>query len=237
MEDAMSNDEALKKLLNQLNVPLPPEVLELALTHRSYAYEFGGLPTNERLEFLGDSVIGLIITETLYRNFPQYDESKLSPLRSGVVSTRALAEIARKLELGKSLRIGRGEELTDGRNKSSILADALEALIGAIYIEHGLALTEKVITHLMSDALQEALVRGASLDGKTALQEIVATLGYGAPEYEVSNSGPDHAKEFSAFALVNGERISSGRGKSKREAEQEAARIAYELLLEESQNQ
>lgn len=217
--------------LERLQVPLSQEKIDLALTHRSFAYESGGIPTNERLEFLGDTVIGLVITESLYHRFPEMDESGLSPLRSGVVSTRALAEVARKLEIGKEVRIGRGEEVTGGRDKNSILADSLEALIGAIYLEHGLPKTQGAILVLMADAIEEAIARGATLDGKTSLQELVASRGAGAPEYEISESGPDHAKEFQATAIIAGERISQGRGRSKREAEQEAARLAYQILL------
>jgi ribonuclease-3 len=225
-------DESLKARLAALGVPLPDEVIDLALTHRSFAYESGGIPTNERLEFLGDSVIGLVITEELYKRFPEMDESGLSPLRSGVVSTRALSQVARSLGIGREVRIGRGEEVTGGREKNSILADSLEALIGAIYLEHGLEKAEHAIITLMQEAIEEAISRGATLDGKTSLQELVAARGEGSPEYEISESGPDHAKEFQATAIVAGERVSAGRGKSKREAEQEAARLAYQILLE-----
>lgn len=225
-------DESLKARLAALGVPLPDEVINLALTHRSFAYESGGIPTNERLEFLGDSVIGLVITEEIYKRFPEMDESGLSPLRSGVVSTRALSQVARSLGIGREVRIGRGEEVTGGREKNSILADSLEALIGAIYLEHGLDKAEHAIITLMQEAIEEAISRGATLDGKTSLQELVAARGEGSPEYEISESGPDHAKEFQATAIVAGERVSAGRGKSKREAEQEAARLAYQILLE-----
>ncbi|MEY3076916.1 MAG: hypothetical protein RLZZ131_1042 [Actinomycetota bacterium] len=225
-------DESLKARLATLGVPLSDEVINLALTHRSFAYESGGIPTNERLEFLGDSVIGLVITEELYKRFPEMDESGLSPLRSGVVSTRALSQVARLLGIGREVRIGRGEEVTGGREKNSILADSLEALIGAIYLEHGLDKAEHAIITLMQEAIEEAISRGATLDGKTSLQELVAARGEGSPEYEISESGPDHAKEFQATAIVAGERVSAGRGKSKREAEQEAARLAYQILLE-----
>ena len=225
-------DESLKARLAALGVPLPDEVINLALTHRSFAYESGGIPTNERLEFLGDSVIGLVITEELYKRFPEMDESGLSPLRSGVVSTRALSQVARSLGIGREVRIGRGEEVTGGREKNSILADSLEALIGAIYLEHGLEKAEHAIITLMQEAIEEAISRGATLDGKTSLQELVAARGEGSPEYEIAESGPDHAKEFQATAIVAGERVSAGRGKSKREAEQEAARLAYQILLE-----
>lgn len=222
--------QGLDNALSILELPLSEDLITLALTHRSFAYESGGLPTNERLEFLGDSVIGLVITEELYRRFPDLDESRLSPLRSGVVSTRALADVARKLKLGESLRLGKGEEVTGGRDKSSILADALEALFGAIYVEHGLPGAKRAIIAMMSAAIEESLSRGVMLDGKTALQELLAARSLGTPEYEIAESGPDHAKEFQATAIVGGERISQGRGRSKREAEQEAARLAYEVL-------
>lgn len=218
------------RLTEKLGVSVKEELLVLALTHRSFAYESGGLPTNERLEFLGDAVLGLIITEALYEKFPDFDESRLSPLRSGVVNMRALAAIARDLDLGASLRIGKGEENTGGRDKNSILADSFEALVGAIYLEHGYVTTTHVVLKLMSNAINEAVARGAGLDGKTALQEFVALQGWPAPEYRVSESGPDHDKDFVAIAVVNGETYPAGHGKSKREAEQIAARLAFESL-------
>ncbi len=232
----MDESQGLHRFLESLNLSLSDDLINLALTHRSFAYESGGLPTNERLEFLGDSVFGLVITEELYKRFPEMDESKLSPLRSGVVSTRALAEVARGLRLGDILRLGKGEEVTGGRDKSSILADALEALFGAIYLEHGLSGARNAILALMSEAIEDSLSRGAMLDGKTALQELLAARSLGVPEYEIAESGPDHAKEFQATAIVAGQRISLGRGKSKREAEQEAARLAYEVLASQSQS-
>ncbi|MFM8843001.1 MAG: ribonuclease III [Actinomycetota bacterium] len=217
-------------MTEKLGVSVSPELLNLALTHRSFAYEFGGLPTNERLEFLGDSVLGLIITEALYQRFPDLDESRLSPLRSGIVNMRALAAIARELELGASLKIGKGEEVTGGRDKNSILADAFEALVGAIYLDHGFAKTTDIVMRLMKSAIDEALSRGAGLDGKTALQEVVAASGWQPPEYKVTESGPDHDKSFVAVAVVNGIAYQEGHGKSKREAEQVAARLAFEAL-------
>ncbi len=206
-------------------------MLELALTHRSFAYESGGLPTNERLEFLGDSVLGLVVTEELYQKFPELDESRLSPLRSGVVNMRALAAIAREFNLGAFVRIGKGEESSGGREKNSILADSLEALVGAIYLDHGFALTTQVIMKWFAPVIESANAQGLGLDGKTALQELAAAKNLSAPEYEVTDSGPDHDKSFTAIAIVGGERFAPGEGKSKREAEQIAARIAYESLL------
>ena len=143
---------------------------------------------------------------------------------------RALADIARTLELGKYIRLGKGEEVTNGRDKNSLLADALEALIGAIYLDCGFARASIVIQNLIKSTLEEAMAKGAGLDGKTALQELVASLGKGTLEYLVSESGPDHDKSFTATAVVGGIEISQGEGKSKREAEQAAARSAYEKL-------
>ncbi len=217
-------------LSEQLGVILDPALLELAFTHRSYAYESGSKETNERLEFLGDSVLGLIVTEELYKRYPDLDESRLSPLRSGVVNMRALADIARGLQLGQYIRLGKGEEVTNGRDKNSLLADALEALIGAIYMQFGFAQCTEIVRKLISQTMDSAVARGAGLDGKTALQELAASLGKGAPEYIVSEDGPDHDKNFTAVAMLSGEVMSEGTGKSKREAEQVAARVAYEAL-------
>jgi ribonuclease-3 len=205
-------------------------VLELAFTHRSFAYETGITTTNERLEFLGDSVLGLIVTEELYLKYPDLDESRLSPLRSGIVNMRALADIARTLELGKYIRLGKGEEVTNGRDKNSLLADALEALIGAIYLECSFEKSTQVVRELIKETLSSAMAKGAGLDGKTALQELLASSGKGSPEYQVTETGPDHDKSFTAVAMVSGEAISEGSGKSKREAEQSAARSALEKL-------
>ena len=205
-------------------------MLELALTHRSFSYEAGGIPTNERLEFLGDSVLGLIVTEELYKKFPDLDESRLSPLRSGVVNMKALAQIAREIKLGSHLRIGKGEESTNGRDKNSILADSLEALVGAIYLQHGYEKTAEIILNWMKPSLDSVLTLGAALDAKTALQELAASMNLPSPEYEISESGPDHDKSFIATALVGSERFETGQGKSKREAEQSAAKLAHEHL-------
>lgn len=213
-----------------MGVDIDPQLLELALTHRSHAYESGAQDTNERLEFLGDSVLGLIVTEELYRRYPDLDESRLSPLRSGIVNMRALAHIARTLDLGEFIRLGKGEETTGGRDKNSLLADVLEALIGAIYLETGYSKTAEVVSVLIHDTLQNAIAKGAGLDGKTALQELLAALGKGVPEYLVTETGPDHDKSFTATALVGGVALAQGEGKSKREAEQLAARGAYETL-------
>ena len=179
---------------------------------------------------MGDSVLGLVITEELYSQFPDLDESRLSPLRSGVVNTKALAVIARELSLGSYVRIGKGEESSGGRDKNSILADSLEALVGAIYLEHGFEIVSGKVLEWFRPLIESANAQGAGIDGKTALQELAAMRGLGAPEYEIEESGPDHDKRFSAVALLNGERFDPGTGKSKREAEQVAAKLALEVL-------
>jgi ribonuclease-3 len=205
-------------------------LLELALTHRSFSYEAGGLPTNERMEFLGDSVLGLVVTDELYEKFPDLDESRLSPLRSGVVNMRALAQVARDINLGQYLRIGKGEEATNGRDKNSILADSFEALVGAIYLDHGYTKTAEIVLNLLRPVIDSAQSSGAALDGKTALQELAASLGLTSPEYEIGESGPDHDKSFTAIAILSGQRYPQGLGKSKREAEQAAAKLAHEVI-------
>ena len=209
-------------------------MLQLALTHRSFSYEAGGLPTNERMEFLGDAVLGLVVTDELYEKFPELDESRLSPLRSGVVNMRALAQVAREINLGEYLRIGKGEESTNGRDKNSILADSLEALVGAIYLEHGYLKSAEVILRLLGPLIDAAQTSGSALDGKTALQELAASIGLSAPEYEIGESGPDHDKSFTAIAILSGERFPQGLGKSKREAEQAAAKLAHDVLASRS---
>ena len=207
-------------------------MLELALTHRSYSYEAGGIPTNERLEFLGDSVLGLIVTDELYKLFPDLDESRLSPLRSGVVNMRALAQIARDINLGSYLKIGKGEEATNGREKNSILADTFEALVGAIYLQHGYVKSAEVISKWINPAKVTATSQGSTLDSKTALQELSALMNLASPEYEITESGPDHDKSFMACVFLSDEKFPVGKGKSKREAEQAAAKIAYEVLVD-----
>jgi ribonuclease-3 len=214
-------------------VAFDPDLLERALTHRSYAYENGGLPTNERLEFLGDSVLGVIITTALYHNHPTLPEGQLAKLRASVVNSRALAGVARGLGpggIGPYLRLGKGEEATGGRDKSSILADTLEALLGAIYLQHGLDRTSEVIHKIFDPLMSDAAGRGAALDWKTSLQELTAELALGVPEYRIEDAGPDHAKTFTAWVLVAGERFGGAEGRSKKEAEQRAAASAWQEL-------
>jgi len=207
-----------------------PALLERALTHRPYAYEHGGLPTNERLEFLGDAVLGLVVTDTIFERHPDLPEGALAKLRASVVSTRALAGVARTLGLGQWLRLGKGEEVTGGRDKPSILADTMEAVIGAVYLERGLEGATRLVRSLFDPLMQAAAEDGAAQDWKTALQELTAARGLGVPEYAITESGPDHAKAFVATAVVAGNPCGEGSGTSKKEAEQQAAEGAYRLL-------
>ncbi|WP_329050613.1 ribonuclease III [Amycolatopsis sp. NBC_01488] len=223
-------------LLEALGVTLDPELLRLSLTHRSYAYENGGLPPNERLEFLGDAVLGMVVTDHLYTTHPDLPEGQLAKLRASVVNMHALARVARGLGeggLGAHLLLGKGEELTGGRDKASILADGLEAVIGAVYLEHGIEIARKLVHHLFDGLLAEAPLRGAGLDWKTSLQELTASAGLGVPEYRVEDTGPDHRKEFTATVLVAGRPLGNGTGSTKKEAEQKAAETAWRSLSAE----
>lgn len=221
------------ELTAALGVVLESQLLERALTHRSYAYENGGLPTNERLEFLGDAVLGLVITAALYDNHPELPEGGLARLRASLVNARALAGVARSLGyggVGAHLLLGRGEELTGGRDKDSILADTFEALLGAVYLEHGIDIVADVIRKLFDPLMAESARRGAGLDWKTSLQELTAANAWGVPDYEIAEEGPDHAKTFTAWAVVGAERFGGSTGKSKKEAEQRAAEEAWRVL-------
>ena len=224
-------------LVRRLGVDVEPDLLERALTHRSYAYENGGLPTNERLEFLGDAVLGLVVTDTLYRTHPDLPEGQLAKLRSAVVNAKALADVGRALGLGAHLRLGRGEESTGGRDKGSILADTVEALLGAVYVDRGLADAEALVHRLFDELMDSASGLGAGLDWKTSLQELTADTGLGVPEYQIWDTGPDHEKFFTAVVRVAGEDRGSGTGRSKKEAEQEAASAAWHSLHAEHVHQ
>ena len=173
-----------------------------ALTHRSYAYENGGVPNNERLEFLGDSVLGLVVTETLYRGHPDLAEGQLAKLRAAVVNMRALADVARSFDLGEYVMLGKGEEATGGRDKASILADTMEALIGTVFLSTDIEHAAQFIHHHFDALIEEAATLGAGLDWKTSLQEVAAAVGQGAPEYRVTEQGPDHEKEFHARVVA-----------------------------------
>ena len=226
-------EESHESLLAALGVPLDAELLSLALTHRSYAYENGGLPTNERLEFLGDAVLGLAVTEKLYITHPDKSEGELAKIRASVVNMHALAEVARGLGdggLGAHLLLGKGEEMTGGRDKASILADGMESLLGAVHLEHGIDVAREVVLRLFADLLERGPRLGAGLDWKTSLQELTAERGLGVLAYEISATGPDHDKEFTATALIGGNPYGTGVGRTKKEAEQKAASAAWNAL-------
>ncbi len=227
----MAEQTSYDDLREALGSPvLDAELLDRALTHRSFAYENGGLPTNERLEFLGDSVLGVVVTDTLYRAHPDLSEGRLAKLRAAVVNARALAEVARTIGLGAHIKLGRGEEATGGRNKSSILSDTVEALIGAVFLSGGFEHSGAVV-HLLFDPLMENAARlGAGLDWKTSLQELSAGHGLGVPEYVIADQGPDHEKTFTAQVRVGESLYGHGTGRSKKEAEQQAAETAYTAI-------
>lgn len=217
-------------LLARVGLPLSGDELELALTHRSYAYENGGVPTNERLEFLGDAVLSVVITEELYRVHPDLPEGQLAKLRSSIVNMHALAGVGTELGLGDVLLLGKGEELTGGRRKTSIVADAVEALLGALYLRHGLVPLRGAVLRIFAGLLDAAPQLGAGLDWKTSLQELTASADAGVPSYQLSDTGPDHDKTFTARVVVDDEVLGVGVGHTKKEAEQQAAAQAYRAL-------
>jgi ribonuclease-3 len=219
-----------EELLKRLGVTIDPGTLRLALTHRSYAYEHGGIPTNERLEFLGDSVLGYAVTDHLYKNYPDLPEGDLAKRRSAVVSTRALAGIARSLGVGEFILLGQGEILTNGKDKSSILADTMESLIGATFLNHGIEVARAMVMRLVLPLLHDVDVLGAGTDWKTAIQEIAAAKKLGAIEYRITGSGPDHARTYVAVLHIGGTPYGQGTGPSKKEAEQESAAISWKMV-------
>ncbi len=236
-------DSALQRPVDRLAAHLFEVVDEMideplllrALTHRSYAYEHGGLPNNERLEFLGDSVLGLVVTDSLYAAHPDLAEGQLAKLRAAVVNMRALAEVARTMGLGDHIFLGRGEESTGGRDKASILADTMEAVIAAVYLSGGLPAATTFVHRLLDPLMESSASLGAGLDWKTSLQELTASGSLGVPEYRVAEHGPDHKKSFHAEVRVGSELMGSGSGSSKKEAEQMAAEVAWTELNRRAQ--
>ena len=217
-------------LFDELGIAIDPQLFELALTHRSWAYENGAAPHNERLEFLGDSVLGVVVTEHLYRTYPTEPEGWLAQLRAAVVNTYALADVARGLGLGALLKLGKGELSTGGRDKDSILADATEAVIASVFLSAGRDAAEKFVRALMDPIVASASAEGRSTDWKTALQELVAQRGLGTASYRHTSTGPDHDKRFEAEALVGGVAYGTSVARSKKLAEQAAARLAHAAL-------
>jgi ribonuclease-3 len=205
-------------------------LLRRALAHRSWCAEVGGLPSNERLEFLGDAVLGWVVAEIAYRRHGDLPEGKLTDLRKSVVNAIALAEVAESIGLGEHLLLGKGEDAAGGRRKSSILSDALEAVLGAVYLDGGVDAAKALIERLFSGRLETAAGQLDRLDHKTVLQELTARLYDTAPVYLLTETGPDHSKTFTATVLVDGIALGVGEGKSKKLAEQQAASEAFDAL-------
>lgn len=210
-----------------------PRLREAALTHRSYAFERDRDETNERMEFLGDAVLGLVVTDLAYRRFPELPEGELAKLRAATVNMITLADVARDLGLGEEILLGKGEELSGGRDKTSILADAMEAVLGAAYLDRGLESVRQLIERVFWPRMA-AYARGeGDRDYKTGLQELAAQDLGSVPQYRVTEEGPDHAKRFTATVFLGGQAYGAGSGRSKKEAEQRAAREAYARLMAE----
>ncbi|WP_129658750.1 ribonuclease III [Rothia halotolerans] len=220
------------ELLKRLGVDIDAETLQLALTHRSYAHEHPGTPHNERLEFLGDSVLGLAVTHELYVRFPEETEGSLAKRRAAVVSERSLARIARALGVGEHIRLGHGEELNRGAEKDSILSDTMEALFGATFMVCGPEVARDLVLRFTADLLDDAYVLGAGRDWKTEIQELAAAQGAGEIRYEVTATGPAHAREYESSILIGGEVRGVGIGSAKKQAERAAAEQAYHRMAE-----
>lgn len=218
-------------LLEAWGVELPDDLLRLALTHRSFANENGHLPNNERLEFLGDAVLGLAVAEQLYRQFPERAESDISKMRSGVVNMYALADVARRLGMGDYILLGRGEMLTGGKDKHSILADSVESMLGAIYLHHGFEVARATVLRLFAEKITEAPTTGLTMDWKTVLLEKLSDMKLPLPTYEVRGEGPEHDKTFYATVTIE-DLVTHGEGHTKKVAEHAAAKQAVQKLNE-----
>lgn len=205
------------------------DLLRLALVHRSYAFEHGAIPHNERLEFLGDAVLGVAVTHAIFMWYPDLAEGEMAKLRANTVNMGVLADVARRLDIGEVLLLGRGEDLSGGRDKSSILADALEAVIGAVYLDCGRDEAERLVIAWFTDHIRDHVERGVVQDFKTILQEHAAKAG-SLPDYQITSTGPDHAKRFTAEVFLGGQKLGTGEGRSKKEAEQAAAKSALEAI-------
>jgi ribonuclease III len=203
-----------------------------ALSHRSWCAEAGDVPSNERLEFLGDAVLGLVVAEHCYRVYPSLPEGALAKVRAAVVNTAVLAEVASELDLGAALLLGRGEDVSGGRRKASILANAVEAVIGAVYLDGGWDAAFRVVLDILGDRIELAAAGPGAEDFKTRLQEVVLHRIGELPRYEVEGTGPDHARRYRATVLVAGNARGMGEGRSKKDAEQAAARVAWAALVE-----
>jgi ribonuclease-3 len=226
------SDDALAECSQRIGHEFADQsLLRQALIHRSWQAENDSPITNERLEFLGDAVLGWVVADLAFHRLSDLPEGKLTDLRRSVVNMHALAEVARSLGIGEFLLLGKGEDVAGGRDKSSILADALEALIGAVYLDAGSVAAHRVVRSLMENLIEEAIPHLEMFDAKTRLQELCARLNLPAPVYDVEGEGPDHERLFTATVLVNGKRHGLGDGRTKKAAEQIAAVGAYNALV------
>ena len=220
-------------LVRRLGRPFGDEALLVqALSHRSWCAEAGGQPSNERLEFLGDAVLGLVVAEHCYRTYPAMPEGALAKVRAAVVNTAVLAEVALELDLGRDLLLGRGEDSSGGRAKASILANAVEAVIAAVYLDSGWEPAAQFVLRLLDRRIEEAAAGPGAEDFKTRLQEMVVRRVGKLPQYEVAGTGPDHARRYTATVIVGGAVVGEGEGKSKKDAEQAAAHDAFPAFAE-----
>lgn len=220
----------LEVLCQRIGVDIESSLLELALTHRSYAYEHGGTPNNERLEFLGDSVLGFVVTSHIHEKFSELDEGELSKIKNAVVSAKALGAISAEIGVGEYLRLGRGEILTGGREKNNLLADAFEAILGAVYVSKGLAAATGMVERLVFPLLADPDALRAEADPKSTLVEIVQDKNLGAIEYEITHEGPDNDRNFFCVVSIADREIARGQGRSKKAAEADAAVAAIKVL-------
>src|SRR3954468_15742939 len=239
--DVMSSQPAMNSLdalQDRIDVQfVDEEILMSSLAHRSWCAEHERSPSNERLEFLGDSVLGLVVTHYVFEYFPSLPEGQLSEVRAGVVNAQVLAEIALELDLGAYLLLGKGEDAAGGRSKQSILADAFEAVVAAVYLDRGFAIARDVVLRCLQDRIADAAAGPGGRDYKTRLQEITAARALGRPRYVVRDEGPDHAKHFFAAVYVTDRLYGEGEGRSKKQAEQAAAWVAWTRLQEEAGEQ
>ena len=219
----------LDVLCNRLGVEIEPQLLELALTHRSYSYEHGNQPNNERLEFLGDAVLGFVVTAHIFELLTDLPEGELTKVKNSVVSAKALAVAATELGLGEFLRLGKGEEQTGGRSKPNLLADSFEAVLGAAYVSKGLDAASAIIRRFVFPLLDNPDALRASADPKTTLQELAQAKGQ-TVTYEVTHEGPDHDRNFFASVFLNENLVAKGEGRSKKLAEAAAATEAIVIL-------
>jgi ribonuclease III len=202
----------------------------VALCHRSWCAENPGETSNERLEFLGDAVLGLVVTDHIYTAYEDHPEGELAKVRAAVVNSEVLAELAGGCDLGSAVLLGRGEDLSGGREKPSILADAIEAVIGAVYLDGGWDAAAALVMGLLAARIEEAAAGPGGQDFKTRLQELASRLGHDLPRYEIVDEGPDHAKRFYATVYVGASPGGRGEGRSKKQAEQDAARSAWRRI-------